>query len=100
MRELYIKIKSIKDEDGETLKSFSHDANQGINYAKYDLSINDSKRGSYEKFLNKKKKDKKAKSIKLKDTDTKKTYLRPGTYTLEISKDGKTEKTEFEIFKR
>lgn len=90
----------IKNEDGEILKSFSHDANQGINYVEYNLTINDSKRGIYEKSLNEKKKDKKAKSIKFKKTDTQKTYLRPGTYTLEISKDGKTEETEFEVFKR
>ncbi|MFK8008421.1 MAG: WD40/YVTN/BNR-like repeat-containing protein [Saprospiraceae bacterium] len=90
----------IKNKDGETLQSFSHNANQGINYAKYNLAIDDSKKSSYEKFLNKNKKDKKTKSIKFKKTDTKKTYLRPGTYTLEISKDGKTEETNFEIFKR
>ena len=87
----------IKNKDEEILQSFSHEANQGINYVKYNLAIEDSKNDSYEKFLNK---DKKTKPIKLKKTDTKKTYLRPGVYTLEITKDKKTEKTEFEIYEK
>lgn len=89
----------IKNKDGETLKSFSHDANQGMNYLKYDLSIDAGKRKSYQRFLNKNK-GKKDKAVKLKDTDTKKIYLRPGTYTIEISKDGKSDETDFKVFER
>ncbi len=87
----------IKDEDGNVLKALDHNAHQGINHVEYDLSINDSKRSNYERFLNKKLKDKK---VKIKDTDTKKTYLRSGKYTIEIAKGGKVETKEFEIFEK
>ncbi|HFC00784.1 MAG TPA: glycosyl hydrolase, partial [Phaeodactylibacter sp.] len=78
----------IKNKDGAVLSSFSHKTNKGINYVKYDLSINPSKRASYERFLNK---NNKGKLVKIKDTDTKKTYLRKGVYTIEITKSGVVE---------
>ncbi|MEM6965531.1 MAG: glycosyl hydrolase [Bacteroidota bacterium] len=91
----------IKNKDGDILKSFFTDAAQGMNYASYDLSIDTSKRSQYETYLNKGKKKKKnaAQLVKIKNTDTQKIYLRPGTYTLEISKDGKQVSEEFEISK-
>lgn len=91
---------SIKDDQGLELNTLSDNVSNGINYLVYDLTVKDSKRGVYEKSLNEKKKDKKNKSIKFKKTDTNKTYLRPGKYTLEISMNGKTESTEFEVVER
>ena len=90
----------IKNKDGDILKTFSEEAGQGVNYMTYDLSIDPSKRNSYEQFLNKGKGKKEAKPIKIKDTDIGKVYLRPGTYSLEMTKEGKTEKKEFELFER
>ena len=63
------------------------------------MSVNGNGKSLLEKMLNKGK-GKKDKKEKLKKTDTGKAYLLPGTYTVEVSQNGKTAKSTFEVFKR
>jgi len=89
----------IKNDDGAVISRFSHDAAKGINYTSYDLSVNGKEKMLLEKMLNKGK-GKRDKKDKLKKTDTGKAYLLPGKYSVEMSQNGKTAKSSFEVFKR
>jgi len=86
----------IKTAKGLLLKSLTHNAEKGVNYLDYDLTFMESAKDRYETFLNSdlKKEDKKKKVKKAKNGNH---YLMPGTYVVEISKDGVTEKKELKI---
>ncbi|MEM9824201.1 MAG: glycosyl hydrolase, partial [Bacteroidota bacterium] len=86
----------IKTKKGLLLKSLTHKTEKGINYLDYDLTIMESAKDAYETFLNTdlKKKEKKKSLKKAKNGHY---YLMPGTYEVEISKDGVTEKQELTI---
>ena len=63
------------------------------------MSIEKSSSKAYEKYLNVDLKEGDT-AIELKDADNGNIYLKPGKYVIELSKDGKTEKTDLEIEKR
>jgi photosystem II stability/assembly factor-like uncharacterized protein len=68
----------IKSEGGLALKEFSDDAEKGLNFRNYDLSIDDAKIKPYQDELSKSKK------VILTVADSKKVYLQPGKYTVEV----------------
>ena len=70
---------SIKTESGLELKLLSDDSEAGLNYAEYDLSIDSAKIQAYQDDLSKK-----TKTV-LTPADSKKVYLQPGKYTVEIT---------------
>ncbi|MEO8794183.1 MAG: hypothetical protein ABI390_01885 [Daejeonella sp.] len=69
---------NIYSEKDVLLKSFADTAKAGLNYADYNLSIDDSKISGYEKELSKDKK------VELKKADSGKVYLQAGKYTVEV----------------
>ena len=90
---------AIKTDKGDILKQMTHKAEQGLNFLKYDLSIEKSSSKAYEKYLNADLKEEE-KAVELKAADNGNIYLKPGKYVVELSKDGKTEKVDLEIVKR
>ncbi len=85
----------IKNNDGDLLNELSDSTEQSLNYLDYDLSVTEKEIDSYKEFINdnleKNKKD------KFKETDTKKVYLRPGEYKIEIEINGTKETKTFEV---
>ena len=69
---------TVKSEGGIALKQISDDAEAGLNFADYDLSIDGSQMSAYQAELSKSKK------VVLVPADSKKVYLQPGKYTVEI----------------
>ena len=68
----------VKSEGGIVLKEFDDTAEAGLNYANYDLSIDDTRVSAYQAELSKSKK------VVLKPAESKKVYLQPGKYTVEV----------------
>ncbi|MEO8398548.1 MAG: glycosyl hydrolase, partial [Ignavibacteriaceae bacterium] len=85
----------IKDKNGDLLNELSDTTEQGLNYFDYDLSVAEKKIDSYKKFINEKIEE--SKKDKFKETDTKKVYLRPGKYEIEIEVDGEKKSKTFEV---
>lgn len=77
----------IKSADGIIVSSTEIQADKGLNILSYDLAFSKSGKSSY---LKKNKK-------KLQEAENGKTYLPKGKYTIEISGNGETAKTDFEI---
>jgi hypothetical protein len=69
------------------LKQFSADGVKGLNYLKYDLSMDSTLKSRYETWLNKDAKDASDK-VTLKAPDNKIYYLRPGKYKVVIEANG------------
>ncbi|WP_155975655.1 WD40/YVTN/BNR-like repeat-containing protein [Daejeonella oryzae] len=69
---------NISTAKGLLLKSFTDTAEAGLNYADYDLSINDSKMSAYQNEFEK------SQNISLKKADSGKVYLQPGKYLVEV----------------
>ena len=84
---------TIFDENNTRLATFKDTAVSGLNFASYNLTIDQSAKVNYEKTLNKNSKT----TIKLEKADNEKYYIRPGKYTLELKLNGKTEKKDFEV---
>lgn len=84
---------TIKTSDDVVLKTTKVKINNGINYAKYDLSI-DQNIAAYEKSLSSEKKE-----VKLEKADNEKYYLQPGKYTVEVTLNGATAITQMEVKK-
>lgn len=87
----------IKTESGMLLKLIQDTCDHGLNFYNYDLSIDSIHANEYKDFVNKKLEPKK--KDKFKTTDTKKIYLRPGKYSVEIKFNGKSISQNFEIKK-
>ncbi|MBP7272509.1 MAG: glycosyl hydrolase [Saprospiraceae bacterium] len=84
---------SIKTENDILLKQFTHTPQKGINYAEYDLTIDDKSVKRYEQLLNDKSKEKK-KNIELKKADDGNYYISVGTYKLVLQQgDAKAEQS-------
>ena len=66
----------------------------GLNFVNYDLSIDSNKVDEYKSYVKEKSK---SDEDQFKETDTKKTYLHPGKYTLEIEINGTKKSQNFEI---
>lgn len=81
----------IKTADTLILKEFQLALDKGLNYIKYDLSVDSDKINDYKNFIGDKSK------YKVKESENGITYLLPGKYEIEITVNGNTEKKEFEI---
>jgi len=84
----------ILTEDGLLLKEIEDESEKGLNYVKYDISIDSTVKNDYMEFLEGKEKMEHA---KLKKADTGKYYIKPGIYNIEIEIDGTTESRNLEI---
>lgn len=80
-------LASVKSSDGTEVSSTSLESDKGLNILSYNLAF--SKKGKKD-FLKKNK-------MKLTEAKNGKTYLPKGTYSVEISGNGQTEKIEFKI---
>jgi hypothetical protein len=80
------------------LKQFTADGVKGLNYVKYDLSMDSTLKAQYETWLNKDVKEEEDR-VKLKPGDDKVTYLRPGKYKLRIEANGATKEETLEVKK-
>ena len=87
----------ITDQDGLLLNELEDDSERGLNFVKYDLSVDSSRVKAYNRKLKKKSKAKKWKDLK--PADTGKVYLRPGKYTVTVYIDGYKAKETLEIKK-
>ncbi len=76
------------------LNEFEDASEKGLNYVKYDLSIDSTVRGDYVDFLEGKDN---TKPVKLKKADTGKYYLQPGTYVVKIEVNGTVESKKLEV---
>jgi len=84
----------IYGDDDFLLKTLSHNVDPGLNYIKYDLSVEMDTIKSYLKKIIPETKDRKE---KIKAADNGKTYLRPGKYMLTIELNDASEKQNFEM---
>ena len=84
----------IKTENNDVVKTFSDTTSKGLNFVDYDLSIDSNKVDQYKSFIKAKSK---SDGDQFKETDTGKTYLHPGIYTLEIEIEGIKKSQSFEI---
>jgi photosystem II stability/assembly factor-like uncharacterized protein len=80
---------NITTEDSLNIKHLEYQSDAGLNYMKYDLSVDGDKEELYLNDIKYTKKDKK--------TDMGKLYLKPGKYMVEFELNGITEKKLFEI---
>lgn len=78
------------------LQSFEADANEGLNYLSYDLTVDTAQLEKYREWLNQKVKPNE-KPVSVKTSENDKLYLRPGKYTLELKKGDTVLKKELEI---
>ncbi|MEO8150002.1 MAG: glycosyl hydrolase [Bacteroidia bacterium] len=75
---------NIKTSDGKVLKTLSDTAEAGLNFAKYDITLDANMLNDYTTYLNKDKKPEEKKT-ELKKADDGNYYLQPSKYTVEIT---------------
>jgi photosystem II stability/assembly factor-like uncharacterized protein len=80
---------TVKTEDGTEVFSRSVSLTPGINTVSYDLTIDGKRAAALEKELNEDRKED-GKPVRIKPADDGAYYLRPGTYTVELSAGGET----------
>jgi photosystem II stability/assembly factor-like uncharacterized protein len=86
----------LKTDKGLVLQTWTDDSEAGINFAKWDYSLDPKVQSDYEKYLNdSKKKDDKAVTLTL--SDDKKLYIRPGKYKLSLSTEAGSTEREIEV---
>ena len=85
---------TIKTNKGLELANIKDTCEIGLNFVKYDLSIDKENIEEYKEYLNSKKK-----RTKVKNTDNGKTYLHPGSYIIEVDIDGVISSQIFKIGK-
>lgn len=73
----------IQTDKGLTLRTLTDDSEAGLNFINFDLSIDTTAKGEYEKYLNAAKK-KDEKEVKLEKADDGKMYIRAGKYKVVI----------------
>jgi len=78
------------------LKSWEEEIGKGLNYLTYKGDIEEASIEDYASYLNEQKK-KDEKEIKLKKAKNGNYYLMPGTYLLEMEKDGTTVEEELKV---
>ncbi|MFK7806294.1 MAG: glycosyl hydrolase [Saprospiraceae bacterium] len=89
---------TIKTDDGKKLKTIKQETEKGLNYFTYDGSIEESAKKTYTKWLESKSETEK--EVELKEAKDGKYYLMPGTYEVEMEKDGEEIKEELVVEKR
>lgn len=87
---------SIATESGIVLKTWAAEADKGLNYIPYDLSIDASVLKSYNAWLNEKVKADE-KPIVVKPAEDGKTYIYKGAYSITVEKDGQSEKIKWTL---
>lgn len=85
---------SIMTDDNKELNTFADTTSRGLNFFKYDFSVGKNKIDFYKELVNKNSKNE---EDNFKETDSGKTYLRPGKYKLEIEINGAKDGQPFEI---
>ena len=90
---------TIITQEGLVLNSFKHASDRGLNYASYDLTVEESIVSSYQEEINKKVKEKEKEKVTVEKADNDKYYLQPGKYTVEISIGETTLSEELEVKK-
>lgn len=93
--ETFVRIKA----EDVTLMTWEESAAKGLNYFEYNGEVASGKISAYEKWLNKDLKDD-DEPVKLEKADNEKFYLQPGTYTVEVEKNGVEIQTKLEVKKR
>ncbi len=91
-----VKIKILTDKNDSVIE-LTDTAEAGLNFFNYDLSVAPGKIKWYENFINENLSVKQ--KNKFKETDSKKVYLRPGKYSVEITANGNKQRESFEIKK-
>ncbi|MCU0324354.1 MAG: glycosyl hydrolase, partial [Spirosomaceae bacterium] len=86
----------IQTDKGLVLKTMSDEAEAGLNFTSYDLTIDESAKADYEKYLNDTKK-KDEKEIKLEKADDGKIYIRGGKYKVVFEANGSKSEKDLEI---
>jgi hypothetical protein len=86
----------VKTEDGLLLKEINDESEKGLNFVKYDLSIDPTMKDNYHEFLSENTEEKN-KFIKLKVADSGEIYLQTGTYYIEIEINGNADNKKLEI---
>lgn len=86
----------ISTDEGQLLYSFGYPSNKGLNYAKYDLSIDKISLSEYNKFVNKGNENK-AREIEITRAANGKFYLYEGTYKVLIHLNGTRVEKTFEV---
>ncbi len=87
----------VKSEDGKTLYEKEGPTQKGMNFIKYDLTVNESSAKAYGQYLKSQHDDKEGEFRKYEAATNGKNYLRAGKYNVEIIAGGNTEKTTLEI---
>lgn len=82
---------TVKTKEGLVLNSGSLECARGLNRLVYALDVREDGLKKYKEFLQKDAK----KPVEVEKTDTGKVYLRKGTYTFSLEKDGKSATMEF-----
>ncbi|MBA9076628.1 WD40/YVTN/BNR-like repeat-containing protein [Rufibacter quisquiliarum] len=85
----------IKTDKGQVLKEIKDQSERGLNYASYDLTLDSSAAGAYEKALNEGRKA--GEPVKMATSADQRFYLRPGKYVVELESNGKTTTQEFTL---
>ncbi|MGB0839460.1 MAG: hypothetical protein ACPGXL_04930, partial [Chitinophagales bacterium] len=88
----------VKDAGENVLKTLNHKGKKGLNYIKYDLTVEESSKSAYETHLNEEVEEEKE-QVMLEKADDDNYYLQPGTYTITVEGNGKTSSTDLEIKK-
>ncbi|MCB0654315.1 MAG: glycosyl hydrolase [Saprospiraceae bacterium] len=86
----------ISTDEGQLLYAFTHRTNKGLNYAKYDLSIDKISLSEYNKFVNKGNENK-AREIEIERAANGKFYLYEGIYKVLIHLNGTSVEKTFEV---
>ncbi|MEM1322130.1 MAG: glycosyl hydrolase [Bacteroidota bacterium] len=89
---------TVRSADGQKLHQKEVDAVKGLNFVKYDMSLEEEQVNAYTKTLNEKKKEEQ-KNIKVKKADNGKYYLHPGEYEVELKKNSQSVTTTLNIKK-
>jgi photosystem II stability/assembly factor-like uncharacterized protein len=84
----------VRAEDDNVLFEEEMPVDKGLQYVKYDLSISENEVEAFKKRL---KKNEEFEDDHWKDRKNGKSYLIPGTYRLELIKDGQTRSVNFEM---
>ncbi|MCF8241430.1 MAG: hypothetical protein K9J16_08575 [Melioribacteraceae bacterium] len=70
--------------DGIVIKKLTHESDKGLNYVKYDLTIDAGMTEEYQSFINQKEES----DITIKESDNNKTYIKPGEYRVTVEVNG------------
>ncbi|HEV7349406.1 WD40/YVTN/BNR-like repeat-containing protein [Telluribacter sp.] len=84
---------SIQTDQGLTLRSFTDDSEAGLNYATWNLTVDESAKAAYEQYLNETRKNPSTssgqdKEVKLEVAEDKNLYVRAGTYKVVVTTTG------------